>query len=285
MHQAPAKPSVAEHRRGFTLVELLVVMAIMGMLIALLLPAIQAARGAARRVSCLNNLRQIGIGLCAYHDALKTFPIGSMEHRNSWDFSNPNAPQYIGSNGRQLAWSAFLLPFIEQGNIQEMLDLNTEYDSDENAEGAARVLSVYICPSNPRSEMHFRERAVCDYGGIYGARLLAGVRYNHTPNGTMLYNETLSIRDVVDGTSNTMMVSEDGKSTDMQWINGANVFRVRHLINDGPLGENEICSTHIGGGAHGLFCDGSVRYLSEEMAREILSAICTRDEGEIAGDF
>ena len=290
MQHAPAKPPAAEPRCGlprwgFTLVELLVVIAIIGILISLLLPAVQAARGAARRISCANNLRQIGIGLCAYHDALKAFPVGSMEHRNSWDFTNPNAPQYIGLNGRQLAWSAFLLPFIEQGNIQAMLDLNTGFDSDENAEGAARVLSVYTCPSNPRSEMHFQERAVCDYGGIFGARLLVGVQYNHTPNGMMLYNETLSIRDVVDGTSNTMIVSEDGKSTDMQWINGSNVFRVRYLINDGPLGENEICSMHIGRGAHGLFCDGSARFLSEETAREILSAICTRDEGEIVVDF
>ncbi len=287
MHNAPTKrpaPCAPHRGLGFTLVELLVVIAVIGILIAMLLPAVQAARGAARRVSCCNNLRQIGIGLCAYHEALKSFPVGSTEHRSTY-VMGPQGPKYIGLDGRQLAWSAFLLPFIEYGNVEDTLDLNTPFDSNANQEGAARVLSAYVCPSNPRSQMHFQNRAVCDYGGIYGARLLAGVKFNHTPNGTMLYNEPTSIDDIVDGTSHTMIVSEDGKSTDMQWISGSNLFRVRHLINDAPFGENEICSMHVGRGAHGLFCDASVRFLSDETEREILSAICTRDEGEIGGNF
>ena len=89
----------------------------------------------------------------------------------------------------------------------------------------------------------------------------------------------------VEGLTEITSTSEDGKSTDMQWINGANLFQVRHLINDCPLGENEICSMHIGGGAHGLFCDGSVRFLGEQTDREILSGICTRAEGDIVTNF
>ena len=90
---------------GFSLVELLVVITIIGVLIALLLPAVQAAREAARRVSCLNNLHQIGIGLQNYHAACGCFPPGGIE------------PAFRVSNGRQFAWSAFLLPYIEQESL------------------------------------------------------------------------------------------------------------------------------------------------------------------------
>lgn len=146
---------------GFTLVELLVVVTILGVLIALLLPAVQASRNAARRVSCSNNLHQIGIGLHGYYGVHKCFPPGGIE---------PISPRW-GLAGRQLAWSAFLLPYIEQQPLHDRIDFTKSFQSEENAEAAAQIVSTYICPSVPRRSYLIDGRAACDYGGIYGERI------------------------------------------------------------------------------------------------------------------
>lgn len=246
------------------------VIATIGILIALLLPAVQAARESARKAGCANNLRQIGVGLLNYHNSYGTFPTGCIEHRS------------FVRGGRQLAWSALLLPFLEQKSVYDLLDLSKAFDSPANADAAARVLAVYLCPSNPRDSMHMDGRAVCDYGGIYGERLVTNALL---PNGTMLYDDPVSIEDITDGTSTTLIVAEDGKSQDMQWINGLNVFEQAYPINRAPSGENEIRSMHVGGGAHGLFCDGSVHFLPETIEIEVLAALCTRSQGEIVSPF
>lgn len=258
-------------RRAFTLVELLVVIAIIGILISMLLPAIQAAREAARRVSCCNNMRQVGIGLIRYHDTYKKFPPGCIENRN-----------IDGIQGRQLAWSSLLLPFLELESVYKQIDFSKGYDKPENARAASQALPVYICPSNPRTEMRLYGLGVCDYGGIYGERLVCKKWCN---NGVMIYDRPFSIREISDGTSNTLIVAEDSESNDMQWINGNNVFEQAFPINKAPDGENEIRSNHSGGGANGLFCDGSVRFLHESIDIETLAAICTRQLGEVFEPF
>ncbi|HBO43058.1 MAG TPA: prepilin-type cleavage/methylation domain-containing protein [Planctomycetaceae bacterium] len=266
MRTSSRNPRPRSDRSAFTLVELLVVTAILGTLVALLLPAVQAAREAARRIACANNLRQVGVGLLHYHDGYGTFPPGCVEHRS------------FVRGGRQLAWSALLLPFLEQESIYAMLDVNQGFDSPANKAGAAHVLAVYVCPTNPRESMHVDGRAVCDYGGIFGQRLVSGSGF---ANGTMLYDSPVSIGDITDGTSTTLVVAEDGLSGDMQWINGLNVFQQAFPINRAPRGENEIRSLHGGGGAHGLFGDGTVRFLAETIDITVLAAICTRAGGEI----
>jgi len=270
MKRRPSRSSAGAARRGFTLVELLVVITIIGILIALLLPAVQAARAAARRMSCSNNLRQIGIGLHNYHAALGCFPPGGLEPRS------PKWPQ-----GRQLAWSVFLLPYVEQQPLYDALDTGKAFDHADNAEAAAAILSLYVCPSVPRG-MELREgRGPCHFGGIYGERISSP---NNPPKGTMLYDQAISIRDISDGTSHTLAISEDSGFTDGQWINARNVFDQAFGINQAPDFENDIRSEHAGG-ANGLFADGSVRFLSESMALETLAAICTRAGGEIVEEF
>jgi len=262
-------------RCGFTLIELLVVVAILGLLIALLLPVVQAAREAARVISCGNNLRQIGVGLHGYHEAHGCFPPGGIELRLYWkDLSR-----------RQLAWSAFLLPYIQQQALHERIDFGQPFDSQENAPAAAEVLPTYLCPSVPRTSNLVEGRGACDYGGINGQRITGP---NNPPNGTMLYDRAIRIEEILDGTSTTLVVSEDAAWTDGQWINARNVFDQAYAINyrppPGEYVENEIRSKHPGG-ANALFCDGSARFLGEHLDLKTLAAICTRAGKEIVEKF
>lgn len=138
--------------RGFTLVELLVVIAIIGILVALLLPAVQAAREAARRSQCTNNLRQIGLGILNYESNYDKFPPGSrFPFKNpKLDFANPDDTETI-------AWSALILPYIEQRPLYEELQRHMEtHDlrSAENYSATSRVISIYLCPSAPRGINH-----------------------------------------------------------------------------------------------------------------------------------
>lgn len=255
--------------RGFTLVELLVVIAIIGILIALLLPAVQAVREAARRASCQNNLRQMGIGLHQYHETLGSFPPGGIEPRS------PLMP-----NGRQLAWSVFLLPYVEQKSLYAQLDTGKAFDASENAHAAATLLTIYVCPSVPQGNQLQSGRAPCHYGGIYGERITSP---NSPPKGVMLYDRSIRISEIRDGTSRTLVICEDSESQDGQWINGRNVFDQAFAINQAAAFENDIRSKHPGG-ANGLLCDGSVRFLAETMELTTLAAICTRAGGEVVED-
>jgi prepilin-type N-terminal cleavage/methylation domain-containing protein/prepilin-type processing-associated H-X9-DG protein len=265
----------SDRRRALSLLELLVVIAILGVLIAILLPAVQSVREAGYRASCCNNLHQIGLAMHGFHESYKHFPQGGIEVRT---LRLPNGkPRY--PKGRQLAWSAYILPFMEEQSLYARIDFKKAFDSPENATAAAEVVSTYICPSIPRSSYLRSGRAACDYGGIYGERISGP---NSPPKGVMLYDRPIRIVDIVDGTSFTLMISEDYYGNDMQWINALNVYDVSAAVNTAP--ENDIHSYHRGG-ANGLMADGAVRFLSEDMDLTILAAICTRDGGEPVSGF
>ena len=273
-HQPPHSPLPTHHsplptpnsplRSAFTLVELLVVIAIIGVLMGMLVPAVQAVRSSARRASCSNNLHQIGIALLDYHGTHDRFPPGGVE---------PISPRW--PKGRQLAWSAFLLEHIEGESLHGRIDFEKAFNSEENASVAAEVVPTYLCPSVVRESNRIDGRAACDYGGIYGERITGP---NNPPKGTMLYDRAIKIRQILDGQSTTLIVSEDGGFRDGQWINGKNIFDQAFAINDAPEFENDIRSDHRGG-ANALFADGAAVFLHEAMDLQTLAAICTR-EGE-----
>ena len=257
---------IVTERHAFTLIELLVVLAIISLLTGLLLPAVQAARQAARRVHCQNNLRQIGLGLNAYHAARGSFPPGGIEWRPRGNTTK-----------RQLAWSALMLPFIQEQALYDSLDLATPFDSIENARGAAQIVPVYVCPASQRGAQLVHGRGPCDYGGIYGERITSR---NSPPKGVMLYDQRVAIRDVTDGTAKTLIVGEDSRFDDGQWINGRNIFDQAFAINAAPDFENDIRSEH-GSGANVVLCDGSVHFLAETMNVSVLAALCTRAGNEM----
>lgn len=262
--------------RGFTLVELLVVIAIIGVLVAMLLPAVQAAREAGRRAECQSHLHQIGVALQAYHDVHRQLPQGCLEKR---------VPR-TKPNGRQLAWSAEILPQLEEGMLWRQIDFNAAYDSPVNGSAAATLVSTYLCPSTNRlaagregaivrraatSGVTAYEAAAIDYGGIYGA-----AQVSPAANGVLLYDEVVRFADITDGTSHTLAVAEDtgrGDTQDGEWINGENIFDVSNPINTQQ--HNEIWSDHQGG-AMALWCDGSVTLLADRTELTVLRAICTR---------
>ncbi|MGA2797662.1 MAG: DUF1559 domain-containing protein [Thermoguttaceae bacterium] len=267
------------HALGFSLVELLVVIAIIGLLAGLLLPAVQSSRESARRMTCLNNLHQIGLGMLTFHDVYKRFPLGGVEMKT---LKIPGTNKLLYPNGRQLAWSAYILPYVELQSLARRIDFGKAYDSPENAAVAVEIVPLYLCPSHARNSYLIDRFAACDYGGIYGQRILPNPDPQKRPQGIMLYSQYVRISDVKDGTTHTLIVSEDSESADMKWIFGLNVFDVSGPINSAQ--ENDLWSKHPGG-VNGLMADGNARFLSQDMDKNTLSAICTRAGKEPLGEF
>ena len=255
-------------RRAFTLVELLVVIAIIGILVGLLLPAVQAVRESARRMQCQNHLAQIGLALHNYHSAFRKLPPGGIEVR-------PETP-----GGKQLAWSAMILPFLEESAAYEQVDFSFAYDDPVNADVAAKTIETYLCPSQPR-DVGLENFGPTDYGGIFGERIIGR---NFPPRGVMIHDKAIRFRDITDGLSRTLTVAEDTGFRDGQWINAWNLFDQAFPINAAPAFENDIRSMHPTG-ANGLFADGSVSFLTESMDLKILAAICTRNGAEVVPDL
>ena len=291
-------------RRAFTLIELLVVISIIGLLTALILPAVQSAREAGRRSQCTNNLRQVGIALQSYHEAQRTFPCGGYEIRGTYKPGWESLPakereRWTAPEAREYAWSMMLLPQLERADLYAAIDRSKAYDDKANWEAARMIIPVYLCPSGANKGTMTTPFGAADkefqcarlhYGGIYSESLNFPGRTTPRqvepsgmgPKGIMVYSKSYSIDQVTDGLSNTLICAEDTLFYDGNWINARNVFSQDYIIND-PANkgkQNTMAGEHIGG-VMGLCADGSVHFLANETENKILSAICTRALGEI----
>jgi len=220
-----------QKRDGFTLVELLVVIAIIGILIGMLLPAVQQVREAARRVTCANNMRQMGLALHNYESAYKKFPSAGQAKRGG---TGANAGQNVFFNDaiqlESFAAAApsvqiHLLPFIEQNNVYDLFNINFRYDVDPsvapnaptNQAGAQQGIATYVCPSTGRSALvDAQGYGYTDYSAPVTVRPgLSGdssqPRWKCALNG----DSTRSIASIVDGTSNTVAIAEDAGRVDV----------------------------------------------------------------------
>ena len=215
-------------------------------------------------------------GLSSYHAARGTFPPGCVDR-----------------NARRLAWSMFLLPYIEESAAYDLYDQKSLYYAAANRQATSVVVAIYLCPSTVRltrardgnttgdvnGNGHYDPgdfMGVIDYGGMYG---WAGSAV--PANGVMIYDQPIGLRQITDGSAHTILVAEDsgrGTTMDGEWADGENIFDAGLPIN--ALQNNEIWSDHPGG-AQVLFCDGSVHFLTESTDLSVLAALCTRAGGEV----
>jgi len=302
-------------RRGFTLIELLVVIAIIATLVSLLLPAVQQAREAARRSSCLNNMKQLGLGFHNFESANGKFPAAT----------NKPAAAY---------WGAMILPYLEANSVADLYDFNLIYNHVNNRPAASHQLPFHVCPSTP-GEPRYAVRQASSYTPPYPAvsdymmpanldsGLLAAFP-NLAEDNIHTFNSGVVgrlVRDITDGTSNTIMLVEDagrpyvyqqskqvpgsGLATSPTtnyvlssgWVE-PNMFAVRAYTQDGVnfgAGNNPTCMVNCSNfraiyGFHRsvaniLLADGSARGISSSSDMKTIAHMLTIDDGVPLGEF
>ncbi|MCA9026310.1 MAG: DUF1559 domain-containing protein [Planctomycetaceae bacterium] len=304
-------------RRGFTLIELLVVIAIIAVMIALLLPAVQQAREAARRTQCKNNLKQIGLALHNYHDVHLLFPPSSTSGFGAgvWNYpaTGPTDPSI-----HLHSFASLILPYLEQANIYNSIDYNVSSLDPVNREMASQVLPFYICPSysgrtvsdDPlyTTTVGYDSFAIRNYVAM-GAVSVLGLSGAVPAEGVMYPGSANRFRNITDGTTNTILVAETREQSSSVWIDGTtasvaarwtdlgsptfsgNTVSINYTpyfpggIFPNSIGQEYGPSSQHEGGAHHLLCDGSVHFLSENMDAEVYDALTTCAGNEVVGEF
>jgi prepilin-type N-terminal cleavage/methylation domain-containing protein/prepilin-type processing-associated H-X9-DG protein len=282
-----------QNRRGFTLVELLVVIAIIGILIALLLPAVQAAREAARRSSCTNNLVQLGIALHHYEAAHELLPPGVVDAKG---------PIRNEPAGYQMSWLVQILPFIEDGNTFRHINFSVGVYDPKNEPVRKVTRSYMLCPSDGGgSRSNDNKIGSNNYAGCHHG---VEAPIDAANNGVLFLNSHITTRDIPDGSSFTLLAGEKMVgNADLGWMSGTRATlrntgtMVNHTVEPGtrnhrfpneeqqpktanPLYVGGFGSYHPGG-ANFALVDGSVRFFSETIDRSLFESLGNRADGKL----
>lgn len=286
-------------QKAFTLVELLVVIAIIGILVALLLPAVQAAREAARRMSCNNNMKQIALALHNYHDTYQALPMGWI------GLASPNGP--VLSEGEPgWGWAAHVLPFIEQNTVTDIVRDTLPIMDPLNQLARDTHLPIYRCPSDANSRQFFDLEdgggavlatvPTANYVGMFGTRELEdceglppGVQCRG--DGPFFHNSSTRFRDFIDGTSNTLLIGERyskfGESTWLGAVPGADesfarILAIADHAPNAPSGHLDDPGSYHPAGTNFAFADGSVHIIVATIDLNVYYALATMQGGEAA---
>ena len=290
-------------KRGFSLVELLVVIGLIAIVISILLPAIQQSRQDARRAHCRNNLKQFGLALHNYHDTFNCFPPG-------W-VSKEGDP----GTGARIGWQTMILPFVDQAPLFNRINFHVP-PSDAHGKPLdmfqTATITTFRCPADPAPALNplRGDFGTSNYSGNYGHIAPPRLRplgmsdvwpgsavAPMTSSGIFARNSSVRIASITDGTSNTIVVCEKGFTSGAQiWAgvtdNGHEddtLFDASHRsrINQGWTS----ASSRHGGGAHFVMCDGSVRFIADGIdskpAPELgtYQRIAAKSDGNVVGDF
>ena len=310
-------PALHPRRGGFTLVELLVVIAIIGILVGLLLPAVQAAREAARRMQCTNNLKQLGLAMHNFEGVYGGLPYHGTD----------SVPQH--------GWGALILPYLEQTNVQNLYSFDHNWCDEVNQEAINHPLPVYQCPSTPGGERTVSFPAEVpsgDAGGPYplvsswlasdyiaprGARDPVVYPVEKKREGALGHGDYRRIAAITDGTSNTLMVTEVAGRPE-HWIRGVKQgqvpnyywggwnwwywvgpwasynsiwfksYKVDGMSTVGPCAVNcnnsDSAYSFHRQGINAVFADGSVRFISESTDVPTFFGLITLDNGEVVSE-
>ena len=239
--------------------------AVVPVLVALLLPAVQQAREAARRTHSRNNLKQIGLAMHSYHDVYGRFPGGTVEN----DDLKPE---------ERLGWAVSILPFIDQANMYNSVQMEAGWEDQEDFIRDTTIPS-YLNPSMPRGGMPGGQ---IDYLAMTGVGPDAASLDDADPHaGIFGYDRKTGIRSITDGTSNTIMVGDSAEP--VPYLQGSETMSG---LSEEPYinGPDGFGSPHHGG-MHVLLADGSVRFVSESIDPTVMEALATKAGGEIVSDF
>ena len=280
---------------GFTLIELLVVISIIGILIALLLPAVQAAREIARQTICLNNVAQLGLAAHNYEYHFEAFPPG---------VTNPVGPIRNEAQGIHVSWTVKLLPYMEQQAVFNRFDQSAGAYAAANEEACSAWIAPLMCPSDPLvREPDGDNLRRSSYAGCHHD---TEAPIDEDNNGLLYLNSGVRYSEILDGSSNTILLGEAmlGKNS-LSWASGTRAtLRNTGSFQKRPYGSNEgsedselerpnegllhvggFGSFHDGDIANFGFADGSARAISRSIDADLFSRLGHRADGEIMKSF